>query len=162
MRTITVTLLTLFVGTGWVSAQSPFQGGYPYSGSAGIPGMGNRPGLSPYLGLLNNNNPGFNYYYFVRPGLQNSNRFQGGQGMGGMNRPPFFPTQQSLDEENLPTQTPTGTKDDKGFERVKLPPAGHATAFGNTLGYFGTTGMNPGVGGTGAGRSAAQSGRRFR
>src|SRR5262249_52269427 len=73
------------------------------------------------------------------------------------NRPPFFPTLQTIDEDELPTQRrlPKRNESDPKEEiRVQLPPTGHAAGFNNSMGYFGP--LMAAQGGIGsAGRQAA-------
>ena len=92
---------------------TPYTQNSPY-GLNGYYNPGNQP-LSPYLNMLRGGNPAVNYYYFVRPGLnQNSfgDPFLGSTGMDG--RQSFFPqidTLSDLDESGQhagmrPTRTP--------------------------------------------------------
>jgi hypothetical protein len=113
--------------------------------------------VSPYLNLLNRGNPAGNYYNFVRPGLNGPGPGFGGLMGGAFNRPPFFPTLQSIDEEDLRTQRNLPKKNENDPDepvRVQLPPTGHAAGFNNAMGYFGP--LMAAHGGIGsAGRQAA-------
>ncbi len=97
--------------------------GYAQTGNRGA----GQP-LSPYLNLLRGGNNAVNYYYGVR-----NNGLSGGFGSGGNSQGSpfggrFVPTPETISEFPEDNRDP-----------LKLGPTGHPTAFGNTLGYFGTT-----------------------
>ena len=173
MRTnIGLSLAGLLVVTAVASAQYPYQGGTgygtPYGSSASGPYGGQQYGgspLSPYLNLAGRGTagaglPGVNFFNFVRPNLPNANRMglSAPGAMGGAMRSSYFPTLQSLDEENLPGQQRTHKKDAAGLEKTQLPPTGHAAGFSNSLGYFGPMMAGPGGGAAGsAGRNPSSN-----
>lgn len=84
--------------------------------------------LSPYLNLLRGGNPGVNYYYGVRPGTTGGGAAFGAAGVtpGGSGRT-SFPFQYTEEDALLLPEPGAG---------YALPPAGHPTAFNNTMGYF--------------------------
>ncbi|MDB5306007.1 MAG: hypothetical protein JWO38_209 [Gemmataceae bacterium] len=94
--------------------------------------------LSPYLNLNRTGNPAVNYYYGVRPGTIGGAAGIGGSPMVSMggNRALFFP-QLATGPDPL---APLGSD-----PAAVLPPAGHAVAFGNTLGFFPGTGAGRGM-----------------
>jgi hypothetical protein len=190
MRTIVgLTLAALLaVSVAGAHAQYPYggYGGYP---GGGYPGYGGYPGgygggnpiyggymggvqrgpisspVSPYLNLLNGGSPAVNYFNFVRPGLYGPNRQFGGGFMGSpFARPPFFPTLQTIDEEELPGQRNLPKKNENDPDepvRVQLPPTGHAAGFNNSMGYFGPLmAAQGGIGSAGRPAAAAQGGTR--
>ena len=82
--------------------------------------------LSPYLNLLRGGDPGINYYYGVRPGLQ-SQGLPTGSGSGGPNgisqlRMGFLPATQNPTQE--PAQLP-----EAGEPISSLPSSGHPVTF---------------------------------
>lgn len=102
-------------------AQTPPPGGY-------APNFYNRQTqpLSPYLNLLRGGDPGINYYYGVRPGLQ-SQGLPTGLGSGGPNgisqlRMGFLPATQNPTQE--PAQLP-----EAGEPISSLPSSGHPVTF---------------------------------
>jgi len=128
-----------------------------YGGNYGGYTPGSRGPVSPYLNLLNGgtaNNTGSNYYNFVRPlTLGPQNRFATGfGGMGGANalRGSYFPVLDQLDED-FKSQIPEADKEKwkvtetETLIPVQMAPSGHQAGFGNTLGYFGSTGAGQGA-----------------
>lgn len=143
IRTI-IGLAGVLAAVGPLVAQQPYQNGplnySPYPASPQASGGVGRPPLSPYLNLLNGNNPALNYYYGIRPqqpgtGLPNS-------GFGQQNVRPttsggfFQPVQPPAD----PFPEPDDTK------RFFLPPAGGPVVYGNSFGssHAGITGGRTG------------------
>ena len=112
--------------------------------------------LSPYLNLLRGGNPGVNYYYGVRPGTTGGAATFGAAGLApGGSRPTSFPIQFTADDALVMPEPGEG---------YILPPAGHPTAFNNTMGYFpgpsaGGQRPRPGIGG-GGGAQARPGARR--
>jgi hypothetical protein len=116
---------------GWAGAafgQQPYPlGGVPYyqppPGATSV-----RPPLSPYLNLLNGNNPALNYYYGVRPFTAPPGSLgsvaPGGYGMGGGGSLYVQPQPPQVD----PLAEP---KDPKAF---RLPSPGNPVVFGNKFG----------------------------
>ncbi len=104
--------------------------------------------LSPYLNLLRGGDPGINYYYGVRPGLQ-SQGLPTGSGAGsptGLSqlRMGFIPSLQNPAQE--PTKLPAAG------EPVELQASGHPVTFnGIPTSYFGLNrfGLNTAGGGLG-------------
>lgn len=129
-------LTSIFCAT--AEAQFPSQPGYtplPGQYQPNIYGRKNQP-LSPYLNLLRGQgNPGIDYYYGVRPGLQSggqplTNQFgSGGQG-GGLNnsqiRTGYLP------QAGIPTSEPIPIPE--AGKEVILAPSAHAVSYGNSSG----------------------------
>ena len=124
-------------------AQLPPPGGY-------APNAYNRQTqpLSPYLNLLRGGDPGINFYYGVRPGLQ-SQATPTGVGLGGPTgasqlRSGFIPTLQNSMQE--PNQMPVAG------EPVELKPSGHPITFnGIPTSYFGLNRLGLSTAGSGPG-----------
>jgi hypothetical protein len=104
-------------------------------------GPGYRPQLSPYLNLLRGGDPAANYYLGTLPEFERRANAQ------------LFGTEISDLDRRLLGNVLT--------EELRLlqpiPPTGHATAFGSTLYYFGTT--NP-LGSAGQRLGTTQSGQQ--
>lgn len=152
-------------GAAVASAQQPGYG-FPQGGyglGSGVPGQApavmpnifnprTQP-LSPYLNLSRGGLPAANYYYGVRPGTVGGAGSIGGGvpalAAGGQ-RGLFFPQLATGGDPGADPNSP------QAATSGVLPPAGHPTAFGNTMGYFpGSTnqpGRRPGLSGIGAGR----------
>ena len=121
-----------------------------YPGTGGQPGFAPQPGqyqpniygranqpLSPYLNLLRGQgNPGIDYYYGVRPGLNSggqpfANQFgSGGQGGQGPNNPQM--RQGYLPQAGYATSEPIPLPE--AGQDVILPPSGHTVTYGNNFG----------------------------
>ena len=128
-------------------AAAQFPGQYP--GGGGQPGFTPNPNqyqpniynrqnqpLSPYLNLLRGQgNPGIDYYYGVRPGLNSGGQPFGGQsggglGQGGSNnsqmRTGYLPQAGFATTEPIPLPDPG--------QEVILSPSGHGVSYGNFSG----------------------------
>jgi hypothetical protein len=122
-------LIAITAALAWLpitaSAQPPTGGSYgPYA-----PNYYNRntQPLSPYLNLLRGGNPAVNYFYGVRPGLQNGPLASPlSVGAGTQGRQTFFPPQ---------IDTLYELEDTKPSDGIR--PTGHPFGFSNNMGYFG-------------------------
>lgn len=159
MRRINLGLVLIATSIGAASAQQPYQNAplnySPYPASPQASGGVGRPPLSPYLNLLNGNNPALNYYYGIRP--QQPGSGMANPGFGPQNVRPavpggfFQPVQPPAD----PFPEPDDTK------KFFLPPAGGPVVYGNSFGssQAGITGGRSGFfSGAGSAGGATNSG----
>jgi hypothetical protein len=132
-------LLLLLFGASRADAQFAPNTGPTY-------GVGQKGNISPYLGIVGNQNAGINYYLRTRSEQQRR-----------------FNAQQFRDElDDLETRDPFGAPDD-GQGRQTLVQSGTLATFGSTMGYYNNRNnyIAPAVGRGGAGiGTQARPGRR--
>jgi hypothetical protein len=120
---------------GAAGVAQPPQRGYPVPGPINFlpyyqpqpAPTSSRPPLSPYLNLLNGNNPALNYFYGVRPLLPNAQPPLPPPAFNPAAPKGFFQPTQSAAEPALYPE-PANT------QRFKLPPPGGPVIFGNSFG----------------------------
>ena len=147
MKRFLFTLILTTVAALPAAAQFPGQPGFTPTPGAYQPNIYSRRNqpLSPYLNLLRGQgNPGIDYYYGVRPGLQSGgqplrNQFGSGNLNNSQMRTGYLP------QASIPTPEPITLSD--ADKQVFLPPSGHSVSYGNTFGISRT-----GVPGTAANR----------
>ncbi len=137
MKRYLLTLILTAVAALPAAAQFPGQPGFTPTPGEYQPNIYNRRNqpLSPYLNLLRGQgNPGIDYYYGVRPGLQSggqplTNQFGSG---GGGNLSSSQMRTGYLPQAGVPSLEPIALPD--AGKEVILQPSGHPVSYGNTFG----------------------------